>query len=836
MGEVSDTTNTSEDESTDESHEGHSDSGSQVAEHASSCKDEDSSDHEGNSDAASQISSEDIVGDRTASSTDRDDSSSSADGESDGLAVLIQDQASACEQPETWVEHVRKFGPGHQCPRCRWMRGRDEWLPQLTYEAPNGEVGSWVEEVSGPAIPWGLGCKICRWAGLRSIFARGEVRSDRGTQLTALKRHGGHLPDASCKGKKIRCAQGHSAAQSKLLADDPARRRDPERPPRNDVPCLSLFYNEYNIAKEGGSFCSFTKNVEVLRASGAMLPKSRESRFVAKNIADVIGAELQSEDQKLLGKATDVALTMDARKSMLVVRARLTMGHGWPEGMRPMGGGKTPSSDPLMGGGQTPLSDPLPQVREIPNHYGRGVQVVERVIAFRQEGAFGGTPELADLLIGALRDACGSEDLYEKVRRRVRVFCPDGAANEQLAGRLAAEAFPNMCFVIRCSAHAAQGAIKTAWHADEHSRRITTTVVCEVAKFLRSSSRFALRFEAKARDGILTAVSNFDFAPQRFSSKERPLTRFVLYANAILITLGLEVTAPSSAERSNWALEILRQLQGPTWLLIGMLADLAEDAAKFVRLLDNRDLDPIAFAENLSKFMTFVKSEYVEGGMWLRQTGTYAQRISDMLANEKLLVFKQGYVVVVKPTKEESRQCIAQAIRQRPGGFPPTHPHTHPLSHPLTRHLTQPPSHPHHPPTHPHTHACSDRLSALRPQTPLETCTHPWDTIIPACQCATEHGKVTGEWLLVRHRRRLLIVVILGAVSPSRLPMSRAHCCSAWTQSSQVVVSSACSDALPSPTHSRRWPAMPSSGWAWQSMTNLREIPMPQQREESRVG
>ena len=308
------------------------------------------------------------------------------------------------------------------------------------------------------------------------MFARDEVCSERGTMLNALKRHGGHLPDKSRTGKKHRCDGNHAAAQSKLLADDPARRRDPERPPRNDVPCLPLFYNEYKTAKEGGSFCSFTKDVEVLRASGVVLPKSRDSRFVAKNIADVIGAEMQSEDQRLFGKATDVALTMDARKSMLVVRARLTMGHGWPEGMRPMGGGKTPSSEPL------------PQVREIPNHYGRGIQVVERVIAFRREEAFAGTPELADRLMGALRDVCGCEDLYEKVRRRVRVFCPDGAANEQLAGRMASEAFPNMCFVIRCSAQAAQGASKTAWHANEHAQRITSTVVCEVAKFLRSSS------------------------------------------------------------------------------------------------------------------------------------------------------------------------------------------------------------------------------------------------------------------------------------------------------------------------------------------------------------
>ena len=142
--------------------------------------------------------------------------------------------------------------------------------------------------------------------------------------------------------------------------------------------------------------------------------------------------------------------------------------------------------------------------------------------------------------------SCGRDVKYESAGRRVRVFCPDGAANEQLVGRLIADAFPNLCFVIRCSAHAAQGAIKTAWRADD-----------EVAKFLRSSSRFELRFQAKAREGILIAVSNFDFAPQLFLSKERPLTQFVLYAEAVLITLGLEVTAATSQERARWALEIL---------------------------------------------------------------------------------------------------------------------------------------------------------------------------------------------------------------------------------------------------------------------------------------
>ena len=79
-----------------------------------------------------------------------------------------------------------------------------------------------------------------------------------------------------------------------------------------------------------------------------------------------------------------------------------------------------------------------------------------------------------------------------------------------------------------------------AWRADKDVGAITRAVVCEVAKFLRSSSRCSLRFEAATREGILTAISNFDFAPQRFAPKQRPLTRFVMYAEAVLTTLGTE--------------------------------------------------------------------------------------------------------------------------------------------------------------------------------------------------------------------------------------------------------------------------------------------------------
>ena len=69
----------------------------------------------------------------------------------------------------------------------------------------------------------------------------------------------------------------------------------------------------------------------------------------------------------------------------------------------------------------------------------------------------------------------------------MNAFTPDGAHDEQLAGRLIAVAFPNLRLVLRCSAHAFQGAMKSGWSADEIAQDLTKNVVQEVAKYVRSS-------------------------------------------------------------------------------------------------------------------------------------------------------------------------------------------------------------------------------------------------------------------------------------------------------------------------------------------------------------
>ena len=184
-----------------------------------------------------------------------------------------------------------------------------------------------------------------------------------------------------------------------------------------------------------------------------------------------------------------------------------------------------------------------------------------------------------------VRNACGGdEQLWEQVRKKVHGIMPDGAFDEQLAARLNSTILPQLWFVLRCSGHAAQGCIKTAWSLDETVVTITGAVL-EVAKFLRSSPRFQSKFADRASfDEAISQVENFSFAPQRFASLANPFGRFALFGNTVMAVLAEEAERPTSPDRAKWAIEILRQLDGAAWNLIGALADLSEDCIVFVRM------------------------------------------------------------------------------------------------------------------------------------------------------------------------------------------------------------------------------------------------------------
>ena len=147
--------------------------------------------------------------------------------------------------------------------------------------------------------------------------------------------------------------------------------------------------------------------------------------------------------------------------------------------------------------------------------------------------------------------------------------------------------------------------MRDAWRADTEVRRLTRDVVDEVAKFLRHSSRFQLRFGVRQQGEIMEAVQNFNFAPQRFGSRADSLGRLILFIRPVLEVLADEVENPASSDRRAWALRIVRELTSDNLLLLGMLADFATDCLSFLRRFDRRDIDPFSSAVAVRDYVAF---------------------------------------------------------------------------------------------------------------------------------------------------------------------------------------------------------------------------------------
>ncbi len=81
-------------------------------------------------------------------------------------------------------------------------------------------------------------------------------------------------------------------------------------------------------------------------------------------------------------------------------------------------------------------------------------------------GVYGRPDDWREVRIWVLEACEGDDDLWELVRHKVRVVTPDGAPDEQLAGRLTSESFPKMMVVLRCAAHSINSAVAAGWRPD----------------------------------------------------------------------------------------------------------------------------------------------------------------------------------------------------------------------------------------------------------------------------------------------------------------------------------------------------------------------------------
>ncbi len=474
------------------------------------------------------------------------------------------------------------------------------------------------------------------------------------------------------------CASHTRALQLKreaLLATDPHEEVHDRGAERLDVVSFVHIANALSILKRGGAFRTFPNTLKCCRLAGGHLFRNRLDRRIVPKVAMCVASELRAEDKMLLRLAKAISITMDGRGRQLIIRARMTLKE-IPRGFCQVAAAAEPRA------AEVSTTEATHRLRPLVAH-GKFLHMVDRMVAMKRlssDGFHDDAMGIAEAVRTAQRELCQGDDaLWKNVRHKVRILCPDGAADEQLASRLLCATFPNLHWVLRCSAHAVQGCMKKAWAVDEDVVRITKSVSA-VAAFIRSSPRFADRqWERASRElrGI-AAISNFSFAPQRFSSKEKPLVRFVLFARPLMEVLAEEAERTSTPARAKWAWQILSELNGATWITIGMLADLASDCTDFLRKWDRGAPDVIAFSSRLVAFQAFLQAEYIEQDMWARER-TYTARVARMLRTTRVLHCGSKALAVARPSADCIRDSIhkvarvASALRQTlRSEFPPS--------------------------------------------------------------------------------------------------------------------------------------------------------------------
>jgi len=381
------------------------------------------SEHDQSSSAKS--CSEDTEGDAAMSSDD----ASAKDGSEEGSSSLSDESDMSL-----WQDHVRQHGLHHGCSRCVFTRNKHRWKRQLVFETSSGSLASWLEERSGVCSgAWAIGCKACRLAGLRNAWGRTRI-SGSNVQLGKMKRHEKSEAHRRALATVLQMGEGDSVEVARLAITED----------RHDVPSFAMCFAAYKGALQGNSFTQYTEDLKFAAMAGAKVPESRRDRFCARQLVECFSAELRSEDEALLRECTHIHLTSDGRKNNFVFRVRMTLKR-LPEGY-------------CRADGQASATDGDASLRPLRNISGKNFLRADRLLLFHRVSGHHTTCDLAGLLIDSLRQACnGDAQLWEAVRCKVYAFTPDGAHDEQLAGRLATAAFPNLRAVLRCSAHASRG-------------------------------------------------------------------------------------------------------------------------------------------------------------------------------------------------------------------------------------------------------------------------------------------------------------------------------------------------------------------------------------------
>ena len=213
------------------------------------------------------------------------------------------------------------------------------------------------------------------------------------------------------------------------------------------------------------------------------------------------------------------------------------------------------------------------------------------------------------------------EPLVQHILQHIIFYVSDGDAATHLAGHMLhqkseraalAEKMPNLRVVIRDRAHSSRHLNEHSFAADPVLQLLLHTLVLRqhsIARQLRDSQPLRAVFVAETknqlhRDDLIATVTDMSFAAQRFDSLQKPLGRIVLNLEALLSYCYVVVRERGqTSEEGQGCMALLQAMTEENVILLGMMADAADECMILTRFLDKDTFDVGAMRVELARFL-----------------------------------------------------------------------------------------------------------------------------------------------------------------------------------------------------------------------------------------
>ena len=254
------------------------------------------------------------------------------------------------------------------------------------------------------------------------------------------------------------------------------------------------------------------------------------------------------------------------------------------------------------------------------------------------------------------------------------VFVADGAADEQLAGRMLLangtrgtgnQSLPNLRLVARDKPHSARRLLQRTLPKDPFINILMSTLIWargSLTKLVQYSAHFREKFRLnQLRFSRGAVVKDLSYAAQRFDSTARPLGRMIDHFDAFLQTAMdiMNERAPSKKEHQS-ANRALTILDTETMLQLGMVADACEIVVRLIRFVDNERFEIAELPHHVDALRTSATELFKNEGC-LTLDGFTKQMVT-LIRRPRLVTLSGGRPKTLGDTDGPHQDIVARCL------------------------------------------------------------------------------------------------------------------------------------------------------------------------------